>query len=179
MRTTVLYGEYDVTIDDKNRLLVPAEVRRALDPETDGSAFFITVGENRRPWLYPERKYEALVSRLESELSPGEDRLAFDQMVFSMASRVEWDKQGRLLIVEKYRTRTGLSRDVTLIGVRDHLELWNRDAWAARLEELDARRSDIAARQRAQTMAPPVPTFAPVATVGVATAGVATVTPAA
>ena len=172
MRTTVLYGEYDLTIDEKNRLLIPADVRRCLDPEQDGDAFFITVGANRRPWLYPERRYEALVSRLESQLSPGEDMLAFDQMVFSMASRVEWDKQGRLLIVEKYRTRTGLNREVTLIGVRDHLELWNRDAWAARLDELDSRRTEIADRQRAQAVGR-MPTPAVVPTTVVPTVGVA------
>jgi DNA-binding transcriptional regulator/RsmH inhibitor MraZ len=44
VRTTVLYGEFELAIDEKNRLLVPAEVRRALDPERDGEAFFITAG---------------------------------------------------------------------------------------------------------------------------------------
>ncbi len=149
MRTTVLYGEYELTMDDKNRLLVPAEVRRSLDPERDGEAFFITVGVNRRTWLYPERGYEVLVSQLESEMSPGEDRLAFDQMHFSMVSKVEWDKQGRMLLPDKYRTRTGLNREVTMIGVRDHLEIWNREDWAVRLAELDAQRVEIDARQRA------------------------------
>ena len=147
----MLYGEYDLTIDEKNRLLIPSEVRRALDPERDGTTFYLTVGENRRPWLYPERQYEELVSRLESGLAPGEDRLAFDQMVFSTSTRVDWDKQGRVMIADKYRTRTGLNREITLIGVRDHLELWNRDEWTARLAELDARRSEIAARQRGQS----------------------------
>jgi MraZ protein len=148
VRTTVLYGEFELAIDEKNRLLVPAEVRRALDPERDGEAFFITVGVNRRPWLYPERRYEAFVSQMESELTPGEDRLAFDQMFFSMASKVDWDKQGRILVPDKYRVRTNLSREVTLVGVRDHLELWNRPDWAARMDELESQRAEIAARQR-------------------------------
>ena len=62
-KTTVLYGEYDITIDEKNRLLIPAEVRRSLDPERDGEAFFVIIGQNLRPWLYPERGYEQLVSK--------------------------------------------------------------------------------------------------------------------
>lgn len=156
MRTTVLYGEFELTIDEKNRLLVPAEVRRALDTERDGEAFFITIGVNRRPWLYPERKYEAFVSQMESELTPGEDRLAFDQMFFSMASKVDWDKQGRVLVPEKYRTRTQLGRDVTMVGVRDHLELWNRTDWAQRMEELESQRAEIAARQRQAKLIQPV-----------------------
>jgi MraZ protein len=153
VRTTVLFGEYDLTIDEKNRLLVPAEVRRSLDPEADGGAFFVTVGKNRKPWLYPERRYEALVSKLESQLTPADDELAFDQMVFSMASREEWDSQGRLLLKEKYRTRTGLAREITMIGVRDHLEIWNRDDWAKRRDELEGQRAEISARQRQQMIA--------------------------
>ena len=153
MRPTLLYGEYELTLDEKNRLLVPAEVRRSLDKDRDGEAFFITVGRNRRTWLYPEHGYESLVSQLESELSPGEDRLAFDQMNFSLVSRVEWDKQGRMLLPDKYRTRTGLNRDVTMIGVGNHLEIWNRDDWTARLAELEARRDEIAERQRQAAVA--------------------------
>ncbi len=141
MRTTILYGEYELTIDDKNRLLVPAEVRRSLDPERDGTAFFIVIGVNRQPWFYPEFGYEALVAKLASEMAPGESKLAFDQLNFSMAHKESWDKQGRLLIPESTRRRSALGTDpkVTLIGVRDHLELWNRDAWEARRERLFSR----------------------------------------
>jgi MraZ protein len=103
--------------------------------------------------LYPERRYEALVSKLESQLTPADDELAFDQMVFSMASREEWDSQGRLLLKEKYRTRTGLAREITMIGVRDHLEIWNRDDWAKRRDELEGQRAEISARQRQQMIA--------------------------
>jgi MraZ protein len=69
-------------------------------------------------------------------------------MFFSMASKVDWDKQGRILVPDKYRVRTNLSREVTLVGVRDHLELWNRPDWATRMAELESKRAEIAARQR-------------------------------
>jgi MraZ protein len=69
-------------------------------------------------------------------------------MHFARASHVEWDKQGRLVIPEKALRRTGLGRDVTMIGVRDHLELWNRSDWDAREEELSKRHGEIALRAR-------------------------------
>lgn len=148
MRHLVLYGEYELTIDDKNRMLVPSEVRRAIDPQRDGDAFFMVVGVNRVPWLYPERTYEQLIAQSPAELTPEEDSLAFDQLNFAMASRLEWDKQGRILIPEKTLKRTGLSRDVTLIGVRDHLQLWNRSDWEARREALLSKSSEIALRAK-------------------------------
>ena len=154
MRHLVLYGEYELTVDDKNRMLVPAEVRRAIDPERDGEAFFMVVGVNRIPWLYPEKTYEAMIAQVPAELTPGEDSLAFDQMNFAMISRLEWDKAGRVLIPEKTLRRTGIQKDVTLIGVRDHLELWNRGDWEIRREALLARSSEIALRAKQARQTP-------------------------
>ncbi len=148
MRHLVLYGEYELTIDDKNRMLIPSEIRKALDAERDGEAFFLVFGTNRRPWLYPERQYERQVAQIQQDLAPTDDVLAFDQMLFALASRLEWDKQGRVLIPEKTLRRAGLNREVTLIGVRDHLELWNRDEWEVQREALLARSSEIALRAK-------------------------------
>lgn len=148
VRHAVLFGEFDLSIDDKNRLLVPAEIRKVLVPDRDGEGFFLVVGQNRIPWLYPEKYYEELVAQDPSEMLPGDEALAFDQMYFALASRVELDKQGRLLIPEKTFKRTGLSREITLIGVRDHLELWNRSDWETRREELLARRAEVVSRAK-------------------------------
>jgi MraZ protein len=154
LRHAILFGEYELTIDDKTRMLVPSEIRRALVPERDGDAFFMVVGSNQVPWLYPARFYEALVSQAPADLTPEEDLLAFDQMNFALAAKLEWDKQGRVLIPEKTLRRTGLDREVALVGVRDHLELWNRPAWDARREELIRRSADIAVRAKRARMAP-------------------------
>ena len=148
LRNPVLYGEYELTIDDKNRLLCPSEIRRGLVPEHHGEAFFLVVGINRVPWMYPERYYEEMVSQVPAEMTPGEDALAFDQINFAMIHRLPWDKQGRLLIPEKTLKRTGLQREVTMIGVRDHLEIWNRADWDARREALLARSPEIALRAK-------------------------------
>ena len=138
MRPLILYGEHDLTIDDKNRLLVPADVRKLMNSERDGDAFFLVIGVNRKPWLYPEKYYETMVGQVPSDITPDKDLLSRDQLLFGMASRLEWDKQGRVLVPDKTLKRTGLGRDVTLIGVRDHLELWNRTDWEQRREELIA-----------------------------------------
>jgi MraZ protein len=147
-KTTVLYGQYPLTIDEKFRIVLPAEVRRCLDPERDGEAFFIVIGINHKPWLFPERGYETLVSKLASKISPGEETLAFNQLHFSMANRVEWDKQGRMNIPELYRRRTELGREISMIGAFDHLELWNRTDWEARQEYLISRSAEIANKHR-------------------------------
>jgi MraZ protein len=148
VKHAVLIGEFELTIDDKNRLLIPAEVRRTLDPQRDGEAFILVIGVNKRPWLYPENYYQQLVSAAEQSITPEEDSLAFDLMHFAMASRLEWDKQGRVLIPDKTLRRTGIGKEVTLVGVRNHLELWNRDDWEAHHEALMERMSEISLRAK-------------------------------
>ena len=147
MRHPVLFDEYELTIDDKNRLLIPAEVRRSILPE-HGEAFFVVMGVNRVPWFYPEKYYEELVMQAPADITPGEDLLAFDQMHFAMTTKVPWDKQGRVLIPDKTLRRAGLGKEVTLIGVRDHLELWNRADWEARRDELERRSTEVATRAK-------------------------------
>jgi MraZ protein len=144
----LLYGNYQLTVDDKNRLLVPAEIRKALDPATDGEAFFVVTGVNDKLWLYPERYYETLASRTRSELAPEEDLLAFDQANMAMACKVAWDRQGRVLIPEKVLRKANLGKEVVLAGVRDHAELWGRSDWQKREQELDERRAEIAVRAK-------------------------------
>ena len=132
----VLYGEYDLTIDEKNRILVPAEIRKALEGYNDASTFFVVLGQNRRPWLYPQHAYKLLLSKQPQDLAPPLERLAFDDQHFAMASPVDCDKQGRLLLPDKLLKRTRIGREVTVTGSGTHLKIWNRADWEARVQKL-------------------------------------------
>ena len=63
MRHLILHGEYELNIDDKSRFLIPSEIRKKMDPERDGEAFFLVIGPDRRPWMYTERFYETALTR--------------------------------------------------------------------------------------------------------------------
>lgn len=142
MRNAIFIGEHDLTLDDKNRLLVPSDVRRAMSPERDGEGFYVIIGVNRKPWLFPERYYEKLLDREgetlspEAELNPDLQRLDDWLKRFGGARRVAWDRQGRILLPDTTLRRTDTRRDVTLVGVRNHLELWNRDDWERHISGL-------------------------------------------
>ena len=97
----VLFGNYDLTVDEKNRLLIPVEVRRAMDPVVDGEAFFMVTGLNGRPWLWPEKKYEAHAENRGSEIAPTEANLEFDHLTFAFAVKLEIDKQGKIRLSRK------------------------------------------------------------------------------
>jgi MraZ protein len=154
LRHLLLIGEHELVIDEKNRLLIPSEIRKSMNAERDGEAFFLVLGRNRKPWLYAERYYEQMVFEAKPDITPGDEQLDFDHMNFALANRVEWDSQGRLLMPDKTLRRTELSREVTLIGARDHLEIWNRSDWDSRREQLLARSAEVAIRAKQARQAP-------------------------
>lgn len=123
-------------IDEKNRLLIPSEVRRSLIPDRDGNAFYVVIGSNRKPWLYPERYYEFLVSERRQGLTPDKSVVSFALSHFGMASIVDWDKQWRVLIPEKTLARTHTGKQITLVGAGDHLQIWNRDDWERQFHDM-------------------------------------------
>jgi MraZ protein len=154
LRHLLLIGEHELTIDEKNRLPIPSEIRKSINSERDGDAFFLVLGLNRKPWLYPERFYEQLVFQAQPDITPGEEQLDFAHANFALASRLEWDSQGRLLIPAKTLRRTELNREVTLIGAGDHLEIWNRSDWDSRREQILARHAEIAIRAKQARQSP-------------------------
>lgn len=145
-REFVFNGQYKLTIDEKSRLLVPAEVRRAIaNPQLDGEAFFMVIGQNHKLWFYPDKYYQRVAARYRSGMFVQEDILEFKLLHFGSAQRVEWDRQGRMVIPQESLEEVGLGRrmDVTLVGADEHLELWHRDEWASFVKELAKRRKEI------------------------------------
>ena len=144
-----LTGDYDLTIDEKGRLLVPAEVRKELDASADGSALIIVIGQNGKHWLYPEGYYRSRVAPIINDAVLNSDDLDYLTLVFSTARRVVPDKQGRAVLPDDADfDRESLGRDVTLVGMRNHLQLWKRDEWRAHKEALRARQMELAQRFR-------------------------------
>ncbi len=145
MKTGVLHGEYELTLDEKNRLLIPADIRRRLNP-TDGTSFFIKLGTNGVPWIYSSARWNEIASEGESGMDLGGDQLDHIHFHYAMTYEVEWDKQGRAVIPERILRKTGIGKEVMLVGSKDHLELWNRAAWE---EHTDALLQMFASRRKA------------------------------
>jgi transcriptional regulator MraZ len=144
----LLYGSYEISIDPKNRMLIPAEIRESIDQEQDGNCFFVVIGSNSKLWLYPDRYYKALVTQQPAELLPADDALEFDHLNFSAAHRLTVDAQFRVLLPERLMKGSRTDRAVTVIGAKDHAEVWNRSEWDRHFENLQKRRKEIADQKR-------------------------------
>lgn len=146
-------GQYEHSIDAKHRLAIPSEVRQRLDPQRDGQALYVAIQQGPTLCLYTEQDFEKRAEQLDhSERSP-EEVLLYEQMFFSLAQRLEIDAQGRVRLPEKLLELAGLKRDVVLLGVKDHLEIHDRDAWQQKMERVLHERPDLLMNPR-QAMRP-------------------------
>ncbi|MBA2361897.1 MAG: division/cell wall cluster transcriptional repressor MraZ [Actinobacteria bacterium] len=141
----MLLGEYDHTIDDKNRLTLPARFRASL-----AEGVVVTRGMDGCLYAYPRGDWHELQSRV-AELDPlSREGRTIQRHFFSGASEAELDKQGRIMIPAPLLRYAGLERDVVVAGVLDHLEIWDRESWRRELNEVEGSAEHVAERLAAK-----------------------------
>jgi len=147
-RPLFLSGEYDALLDEKNRILVPADFRKEITEAREEKSLVLRIGRNRVAWLYPENYYRELIAQRRQSLMPGEDEEKFNEAYYGMIYRLSWDAQGRIVVPEKIIKRTNMGRSLTLVGAGDHLAIWNRDDWERRAQTLLDTMDEISDRER-------------------------------
>jgi MraZ protein len=131
-----LSGEYPVGLDDKNRLMIPSDFRKEIAKFRDEPKLTWRIGRGRITQAYPESYYREMIAKRKKSLTPGEKEEAFNRAFHGMTFKLEWDAQGRVVLPEPLISRGRLTKTLMLVGVGDHLELWNRDQWIAESERL-------------------------------------------
>lgn len=121
-------GEFRRNLDDKHRVAIPKGVRSLF--ESDGTkACYVAPGTDGSLAIYTEESFTQLAERLSHAKPTGQDTRAFSRLFYARAERVEVDSQGRIRIPNELSKFAGLSKAVVLIGVRDHLEIWDAARW--------------------------------------------------
>ena len=141
----MFHGEYVHTIDDKNRLTLPARFRAAL-----AAGVVLARGLEKNIDVYPRESWDANMARIAELDSLTREARAMKRFVFAGAAVVEPDRQGRVLIPPHLATHAGLDKEVVLAGVSDHLEIWDRAEWETQLTEMEGSAGDVAERLAAQ-----------------------------
>jgi len=125
----LLTGEYQHVVDNKSRVLISNKLRSQIDVDEHGSNFYLVLGANGILCLYPEKYFEQIALAVAPGTTAPDEAVVFERISFALSSKVELDGQGRLLLTDILRKRAGLKDHITLIGVRDHIELWNSKSW--------------------------------------------------
>jgi MraZ protein len=138
----MLLGEFEHTIDEKNRLTLPAKFRQAF---ADG--LVLTRGIEQCLTAYPRTEWSSIVESRLRELDPlSREGRVMQRFFYSGAAEAELDKQGRVMIPAPLAEHAGLGKEVVVAGIRDHLEIWDRATWREHLAEIEGSAEDVAER---------------------------------
>src|ERR687886_825618 len=142
----MLLGEHEHTIDDKNRLTLPAKFRQAF---SDGVV--VTRGMDGCLYAYTRADWDTLVETRLAGLDPlSKEGRRLHRFFFSGAAEAELDRQGRVMLPAALIQHAKLGRDVVVAGVHDHLEIWDRAAWRQELAEVEGSAEHVAERLAAK-----------------------------
>ena len=133
-------GEHDHTIDDKNRLTLPAKFRQAF-----AGGVVLSRGLESCVNAYPKAEWEQLVGARLASLDPfTSDGRRLQRFYLAGATEAEVDKQGRIPIPPALAEHAGLGREVVIVGLNERLEIWERRRWREHLKELEGSAERVA-----------------------------------
>lgn len=137
----LLTGTHERVLDEKKRLTLPKRVRDQLgDPEF----LFVTPGPDECLWIYTKEGLEKLAARVDAAPAADSEARVFRRLYFAQTEQVDVDRAGRILVPERLGHFAKLEHEVVLLGVRDHLELWNAQSWKTYLNQHSPRFDAVA-----------------------------------
>jgi MraZ protein len=131
----LLLGSYTVRLDKSGRIKIPEKFRIALEKEY-GKNIFITSLTDESVQVYPLPVWEALSGVSEEaalHLQPTVRK--FMLRVNRKGNQIRIDSKGRILISQTLREKAKLEDEVEIIGLSNHLEIWNKHKLDGTLEE--------------------------------------------
>ena len=120
----MLIGEFIHTIDEKNRLSLPAKFRSEM-----GKKVVVTPGLDGCLFVFTLKQWGTISEKLGESSMLQADTRNFNRYMLGGATEAEVDSIGRVLIPDFLRERAGLKEKVAVVGVQSRVELWNEKKW--------------------------------------------------
>jgi MraZ protein len=120
----MLIGEYTHTLDDKNRMSLPIKFRKEM-----GKSVVVAPGLDNCLSIFTTKEWQKVSEKLSDSSMLASDNRSFSRFMFGQAVIADVDSNGRILIPENLKIRSGLTTKVVVIGVQNRAEIWNEKAW--------------------------------------------------
>jgi MraZ protein len=119
-------------VDKKGRIFMPSRLKEEL-----GETFYVCKGLDGCLFVYSLANWERLLHKV------GQMPIAVQRAIFPTAYKCEPDAQGRILLTQKLRDHAGLDKNVSVVGMGNHAEIWSTEKWEARSDAQEGELSDI------------------------------------
>lgn len=122
----MFFGSFRYALDDKGRLVIPAKLRAEC-----GLTLFALRGFEHCLSLYPAKNFESLVAQLKQMDFMQPENRPFVRLALASVIELTIDDHGRIQLPVETQQHYGFQKNMTILGVQDHLEIWDTDAWTA------------------------------------------------
>ena len=126
-------GEFFYTIDNKGRVVLPVGFRSGLKGD-----LYVSRGFEKCLCVYDEHEWRKQHEQLSRMSEFGQDARNLKRLIFSGMNEVTFDRQGRIKISQPLLTYAGINKDVAIVGVNNHIEIWAKERWVRFLTDNEA-----------------------------------------
>jgi len=135
-------GSYELRLDAKGRVSVPAQFRALLrDGAADGAVSLVLRPSHNLKCIeaWPVKRFHALTGALNNKAMFSPEYTALATSIFARAVTVESDREGRIVIPERLAKRVGITNAVSFMGMGPHFAVWEPELAERHLDEADAK----------------------------------------
>ena len=120
-------GSSNHTIDPKGRIIIPARFRDTIK-SNGGNGVMVTVMDNCL-YAFPFDEWSKLENKILALTETNAGMRRFRRVIIGQAAECNCDRQDRILIPPTLRQMAKLEKEIVLVGVLKHFEIWSRDQW--------------------------------------------------
>ena len=142
----MFFGSFAHTLDEKGRLMIPRKMREEL-----GYKVYIMKGFDGSLSVYNEDRYQKLVDEFSKLSFTQHNNRDYLRLQFASTYEMDVDKLGRVQIPTALLSKFNISREVLVLGIGDHIEVWDKakyieyeesvkDSFESIAEDIDAKR---------------------------------------
>lgn len=128
-------GSFTYSIDAKNRLSIPAKLRKYVKPEANDTFVMVRSTTAKCIDVYPLDQWKRLVDKLESLNQFVTKEAKFLRMYLEMAAEDSLDSQSRLLVPQNLIEFAGIEKEVFILGAIKKIEIWNPSVYQEYLSQ--------------------------------------------
>lgn len=128
-----LMGNFQHSLDDKNRIRLPADFRKVM-----GDEYYLMPGTNGCIFVYKAEDTQNVLARLFAldSLDP-EKALKLTQLT-AFSRSVTADSQGRFMLPDDLIRIMGIKKDVRIVGAATKAVIWSEERWQQMFGNIDA-----------------------------------------
>lgn len=135
----MLIGEYKHTMDDKNRISLPAKFRKEM-----GKKLVVTYGLDNCLFIFTEKEWNKLSAYLSDFSLLQSDNRSFNRFMFGGAAEAGVDSIGRIRIPDHLKNWGSLKQKAIIIGVQNRLEIWSEEKWKSYKKQVEKKADGLA-----------------------------------